>query len=106
VKRAELLQHAKCNVCGKGIGASCLPLFWRVTIERFGVDLPAVKRQDALGAFMGNQAIAAVMGPNEDLAKPVMDPVTLTVCETCAVGRDLPVAALSEVATQREEQPA
>lgn len=94
MKQAELRKHAKCSLCRNPIGHSRLPLFWRVTVERFGIDLRAVQRQDALGTFIGNTAIAAVMGPDEDMAAPVMDPVTLTVCETCACERALPVAAL------------
>ena len=97
MKRAELLKHAKCSLCGKGIGHTGLPLFWRLTVERFGVDIRAAQRQDGLGAFLGSHALAAVMGPDEDLAKPMMEaPAVLTVCESCGVERGLPVAALVE----------
>jgi hypothetical protein len=95
MKEAELRRHCVCSLCAKGIGASGIPLFWRVTVERFGVDLTAVKRQDGLGAMLGHSALAAVMGPDHDMARPVMDPVTLTVCETCACERHMPVAALA-----------
>ena len=94
MKERELRQHATCSLCNQAIGHTRLPLFWRVKIERFGIDLTAVQRQQGLGLMIGG-ALAMVMGPDEDLATPVMDPVTLTVCETCAVDRDLPVAALS-----------
>lgn len=98
MKRAELLKHAKCTLCGRGIGHAGLPLFWRVTVERFGVDIQAARRQDGLGAFLGSHALAAVMGPDEDLAKPLMEqPAVLTVCEPCGTQRGLPVAALAEI---------
>ncbi len=84
MKRAELLKHTKCDVCHQKIGSSGLPLFWRVRVERFGVDLKAVQRQDGLGAFLGHHGIAAVMGPDEDMARQILD-VTLTVCEPCAM---------------------
>lgn len=95
MKEAELRQHSTCCLCMKPIGASGLPLFWRVPVERFGVNLAAVKRQDGLGAFLGSPALAAVMGPGEDLAKPVMEPVTATICETCVVRSAVPIAVLA-----------
>lgn len=98
MKRVELLRSARCNLCHRGIGHTKLPLFWRLRIERFGVDLRAAQRQDALGTFLGSQVLGAVMGPDEDLAKPVMDPVTVTVCEDCALDKRLPVAVMAEAA--------
>ena len=95
MKRAELLQHAKCTICDKGIGHTRVPLFWRITIERFGVDLNAVQRQDGLGAFLGSSALGAIMGPDEDLASPVMDAKVATLCEECAVSSSLPIAAIA-----------
>jgi hypothetical protein len=104
LKRAELLKHTQCNLCGHKIGHTALPLFWRVTVERFGVDLQAMRRADGLASFIGSSAIAAVMGPDEDLARPVMEPVQLTVCEQCAVAPDaLPIAAMAERLPQTEE---
>jgi hypothetical protein len=95
MKEAELRKHATCSLCRKSIGHTGLPLFWRVTVERFGVDLAAARRVDGFAAFVGSKALAAVMGDDPDLASPVMDPATLTVCETCACERHLPVAALA-----------
>lgn len=96
MKEAELRQHATCSLCHKKIGHTGLPLFWRVTVERFGVDLMAVQRQQGLGLMIG-APLAAIMGPDETMAEPVMEAKVLTVCETCACERDLPVAALAEV---------
>lgn len=83
MKERELREHATCNVCGRKTLASGLPLFWRVTVERFGVDLHACQRQDGLATFIGSTAIAGVMGPDEDLATPMMAPAKVTVCEPC-----------------------
>jgi hypothetical protein len=102
MKRAELLTHAKCTHCHRQIGHTGLPLFWKVTIERFGVDMNAVKRQDGLGAFLGSQALGAVMGPDEDLAKPMMDRAELTLCEECAMS-SIPAAVLADIASHRDE---
>lgn len=82
---AELRQHSRCGLCSKPVLATGLPLFWRVTVERFGVDLAACKRQDGLAAMLGSNQLAQVMGPGEEVAKPMGPPVVTTVCETCAL---------------------
>lgn len=97
MKEAELRKHARCSLCAQPIGHSALPLFWRVTVERFGIDMNAVRRQAGLGVMLGSATLAGVMGADEDMAQSMMAPVVLTVCEHCAVERDLPVAALAEV---------
>lgn len=97
MRETELRQHATCSLCSKPIGHTRLPLFWKVTVERFGIDLLALQRQQGLGLMIG-APLAAVMGPDETMARPMMEPKVLTVCETCACERSLPVAALGEVA--------
>lgn len=99
MKEKELRELATCSACNKPIGHTKLPLFWRVTVERFGLDHGALQRQQGLAMHMGNAALAAVMGPNEDLAKPVMEPVVLSLCETCALECRTPVGALALQAT-------
>lgn len=94
MKERELRQHATCSLCNKAIGRSGLPLFWRVKIERFGLDIAALQRQQGLGMMIGGP-LAMIMGPDDDLAKPMMDPVTLTVCETCAMESDFSVGELA-----------
>lgn len=81
MKEKELREHAKCDVCGKKIMSEGLPLFYVVTVERYGIDVKKCERQDHLAGFMGSSQLAAVMGPGEVLAKPMMEPVKLTVCE-------------------------
>jgi hypothetical protein len=85
MKELELRRHSTCDLCDKPIGHTGLPLFWRLKVDRWGIDLAAARRQDGLAQFIGSTAIARVMGPDEDMAKPMMPPVTLTACETCAV---------------------
>lgn len=85
MKEQELRNHLTCSFCGKAITHSGLPLFWRVKVERFGIDAQAVRRQQGLGMMLGSGSLAMVMGPDEDLALPVMKPTTLTACEPCAM---------------------
>lgn len=94
MKEQELRKVITCSLCGKKAPECGVPLFYRVRIERWGIDLGAVRRQSGLELMFGGTAGAAValaqaMGPDEDMAKPVMDPVTITVCETCSHERHL-----------------
>ena len=86
MKEKELREHAICSRCKKPIGHTGLPLFWTLRVERFGIKSQAIHRQDGLAAFLGNSALASVMGPDEDLAESILDPVELTLCEECALG--------------------
>jgi hypothetical protein len=95
MKEAELRKHAKCNLCHRLILEGGVPLFWRVTIERFGLDMRAVEAQTGLAMMLGNAFLAGVMGPDRDMAKPVMDPATITVCESCCTKMTC-VAAMAE----------
>lgn len=104
MKEHELRQLSTCAVCGKKLLHAGLPLFWRVTIERFGIDIGAVRRLDGLAAMLGSPQLASIMGPDEDMAKPVMDSVRLVMCDPCAVERDLPVAALGEIGADQADR--
>ena len=96
MKEQELREFAICAICGEKIGHTGLPLFWRVRIRRYGMKLDAVQRQQGLTMFLGGHAeLAAVMGPNEDMAEQISE-IEITVCESCATEKRLPVAALAE----------
>lgn len=106
MKERELRQHATCSLCRQKIGHTGLPLFWTVKIEHFGIDAAAVQRQQGLAMMLGgNGALALAMGPDEEMTMPMMDPLTLTVCERCASERDLSVAALAEVGEPAQVAP-
>jgi len=45
MKEAELRKHITCSHCNKPFSHSGLPLFWKVTIERFGANAAAIRRQ-------------------------------------------------------------
>lgn len=52
MRERELRESARCALCGRLIGESGLPLFWRVRIERHGIDLAAVRRQSGLALLL------------------------------------------------------
>lgn len=92
MKEAELRAHATCSLCRKKIGATGVPLFYRLTVERFGVKLDAVRRQAGLEMVLGRHVrIAQAMGIDEDLAIPVMEPLVLVVCEVCSMAEQLSI---------------
>lgn len=87
MKERELRELATCFICRKRIGeAHPLGIFYKLTVERFMIDVAALRRQAGLEAMMnGSVAIAQALGPDEDLAKQIMKPTTISICETCAL---------------------
>lgn len=103
MKENELRNHATCANCHKKVLEDGIPLFWRVTIERFGIDINAVRRQQGLTMMLGgNAVIAAAMGPNEDMAMPFMEPTIVTLCEACGSGKTVNICALSDISDSSE----
>ncbi len=101
MKEKELRGHAECSICKRKILHTGVPLFWVLRIERYGVDLNAMRRQQGLGMMLGAQ-LAMVMGPDADMAKQIGDTAALTVCEDCGSNpaSSLPcVAALAEISS-------
>ena len=96
MKESELRKHATCAMCGSKVLEQGIPLFWRVKVERFGIDLQAINRLQGLTMMLGSAELAAAMGTGEDLAKPMVDAVTITVCDACCT-KSTCVAALAEV---------
>jgi hypothetical protein len=98
MKEDELRTHTKCSRCRKGIVHKGLPSFWTLTVNRYSLDMGAIIRNAELAAFLGGSAaLAHVMGPDEDMAEEIMDTVTLTLCENCAMGLVIIPALCGEV---------
>lgn len=81
MKRSEI---QRCGLCGRGVMHSGSILFTQVTVERFGVDAQAVRRQHGLEQFMGSPVLAGILGPDEDLAVSVSEKRTFLVCDPCS----------------------
>ncbi len=80
----ELRKISVCGLCNKKIGKSGLPLFMRVNVKRYGLNMQAVQRQQGLGMLLGGHGmLAQVMGSDDDMAD-IISENTITVCETCA----------------------
>lgn len=96
MKEQELRDIAKCHVCGRKIGHVGLPVFWRVRMESWGVDMGALKRQTGMEMLLdGHVALAQVMGVNEDMATKISS-VEITLCLTCASEHSVPSMVLAD----------
>ena len=83
MKEKELREKATCKLCGKPIGHTGIPLFWRVRIERYGLKKEAIERQAGLTMTLGGHAqLASVMGPDEDMAEKISS-IEITVRGGC-----------------------
>ena len=83
-----------CSACGHGLMRNGLPLVWRVTVERIGIDARMVKRQAALETLVGSPAIASVMTDVSDFGVKIAGPITMIVCEECALKNEICLLAL------------
>ena len=104
MKEKELREASVCGMCGNKIGAAGVPLFYRVKIQRFALNLSALQRQQGLGMMVGAQ-LAQVLGPNEELAEPLMDALEFTICEACCTEPTC-VAMLEECVNAPDAVPA
>jgi hypothetical protein len=87
IDRAEISK--KCLLCGKGVFHERSLMFYRVTLERFMLDLGAIKTVAGLEMqFGGSQkaiAVADVFSPDNDLAKRVYIREPFIICDPCAM---------------------
>lgn len=96
MKEAELRKYATCSLCKKLIGHTGLPVFSRVTVERIGILIKPVRRQDGLAAMLQSAGLAAVMGADEEMTTSIGGTTTLSICEECYLAPVM-VARLAEL---------
>ena len=82
MKKSEI---KKCGFCKKGVMHNQDLTFYRVTASRSIINVGAIQRQNGLEMFMGNAAIASVMGPDEDMAEEITKFEDVFICESCAM---------------------
>lgn len=97
MKEKELRERAVCANCGTKIcTGGRLPVFHVVTVQTYGVDLNAVKRQAGMEMMMGGHVVLAqVMGSDEDMAEEIGKASEFTICTDCW-GESLLIAGLAE----------
>jgi hypothetical protein len=84
MKEIELRRYAKCSCCKNLIGQSGVPIFYRITVEAFGLEVRNLQAQTGLAMLLGGNAfLAYAMGADLDMAKPITEKVTLSICQNC-----------------------
>jgi hypothetical protein len=101
MKEKELRELATCSLCDKKIGETGLPLFYKLTVERFGLDLNACRRRMGLDLMIGSPVLAMAFSPDEDLAQSLHGPVTYSVCELCSQKNPAVMHAIEIEQTER-----
>lgn len=92
IKQREI---KKCGMCGRGIMECGSQIFYAIEVKQCILDLRAIARQNGLELMLGgNAAIAAAMGPDEDLAKEMFKEEKW-ICFDCSLKSTM-VAALAE----------
>ncbi len=95
MKEKQLRECAICSNCREKILSAGIPLFYRVSIERFGIRMDRVQRHTGL-EMMLSPSLASIMGTDEELAEPVMEKKEITICEKCST-EPICVARLAEL---------
>lgn len=92
----------KCAICDEGMMHARGMTFYSLTIVRMGINLAAVRRQDALETLCGGSpAIAQALGPDEDLAVPLHAAEPVWICDPCAFSHGL--SELEEIITAKKD---
>lgn len=100
MKERELREKARCMNCNELIGRKAIPIIWKITTERHGLDLKAIQRQQGLGMLIGNGAIAMAMGQNENMTQVLAEHV-IVICDECSYS-GINLLALCAVAAEME----
>lgn len=95
-----------CDLCGKKLCHTGLPLFWRVRIERMAIDMKVAQQLDGLSMFLGSSRMAEAFAPSTEFVKPMHEPDELLICEECALpGRESDcIARLAEIASESKQK--
>ena len=105
MERSEL---RPCGVCGKGLCHTGMPLFYKVTVQRYGIDARRVREMAGLEMFFGGGSagavLADVMGPHSDIAFPITAVSEILVCEDCSTGKAHLIAGLSGLGREKKHR--
>jgi len=86
----------KCAICGNGMAHTGTVVFYRVTLETFGLDAGAIQRAHGLELQMGAAApLAQLLGPPGDIFQQ-LDEKQMLVCMDCAPGEIYPLLAYAD----------
>jgi len=85
LREGELVKLGNCIMCGKKLLAGKLPLFYRVRVERHCFKAKELQRRAGLEQMLGGAgALAAVLGPDEELTTQLPNADDVVMHEECA----------------------
>ncbi len=87
-----------CVLCGKGVMHTGVPLFYRVKIERLGINVGEVQRTHGMEQFFGGAVALARVFHDPDLTEVIMPEVEMLVCEDCSTTQREAVAIMVDMA--------
>lgn len=84
LKEDDLQKLGPCIICNQQLINSTNLTFYKIEVSRGILNIDAIRRRVGAGMLMTN-AIARILGPNEDLAKVFDGPHQLVIHEECAL---------------------
>ncbi len=99
LKRGDI---KKCCGCGRGVMHGGGLMLFRLSAEQHLIDPSAVHRAAGLEAMI-SPALAAVMGPDEDLTRGIAQQRDALVCQECATTRPL-LELMGSAGAEAEEE--
>lgn len=74
----------KCRLCGRGMMHRNDIVFYRIKLDTMGIQADAVRQMHGMEMMMGAAApLAQIMGPDPDIAKPVVESPAFLICMPC-----------------------
>lgn len=83
MKQSEI---RNCFVCDKGIAHDNQMVFFKISLDYMILNLRNIQRQSGLEQMIGNPQIAAVMGPDLDMAASI-NRVDALICLHCSMSQ-------------------
>lgn len=96
-------EFKKCVFCEKGVMHAGDIQFFTVQVKSYLINPTAVRQQAGLEIQIGAQ-LAAVMGPDADLAVQVTDTGEQFMCQSCAFARGGDLMNIMEIVADKERE--
>jgi hypothetical protein len=93
-----------CFICKKGIGHAGMPIFFKITMQRYGLNARTVQQTLGLESFFGGvqdgAVLANVMGADPDIADKLEEEVSGLICFSCSTEKREPLMVMEELANE------
>jgi len=97
-------EFKKCVFCGKGMAHKGDIQFFTVQVKSYFINPNNVREQAGLEMMLGNAKLAAVMGPDKDMAQQVSDTAEQFICSPCAFTRGMDILNVMEIVADAKKE--